>query len=286
MRLNHNMNSLKLNVIYQKNLKDNANAIDKISSGTKINSAKDNPNKIAQSEQMRIQIRSLQSAQRNLQDGNSMVQTADGALQEVNSVLARMKELAVSAADGTKAEGERKVIQDEISSMKDVINSLAEDTEFNGIKLIGDKDVSSNDYPVYKDTVIGSMVGDKVRIPAYNVSCSFLHDKAGNTLSDIDVTDTDKLGKIITIIDESIDAISEIRGKYGAVSNRFETSADNLTENTITLEKADSNLRDTDVASEMAEFARTQVLNQTGIALIAQSNNIPQDALKVLERIR
>jgi len=286
MRLSHNMNSLKLNLVYQKNLKDNASAIDKISSGVKINSAKDSPNKIAQSEQMRIQIRSLHSAQRNLQDGTSMVQTADGALQEVNNVLARMKELAVSAADGAKSTEDRVTIQAEVNAMKETLNSLASDTEFNGIRLIGDENVSSNDYPVYKDTVIGSMVGDKVRIPAYNVSCSFLHDNEGNLLSDIDVTDTNQLGQIIGVIDASINSVSEIRGKLGAVSNRFESSAENLAQNTLSIEKADSNLRDTDIASEMAEFARTQVLNQSGIALIAQSNNFPQDALRILERIR
>lgn len=286
MRLSHNMNSLRLNNTYQKNLKDNMSAIGKISSGVKINSAKDNPNKIAQSEQMRIQIKSLQSAQRNLQDGQSMLQTADGALGEANSILARMKELAVSAANGTKSQEDRAVIQLEINAMKEAINSLSKDTEFNGVKLIGNENISSNDYPSYMDTVIGAMVGEKVRIPAYNISSSFLHDKDGNTLRDIDVIDLGKVGEAINVIDASIDAISNIRSKYGALSNRFESSADNLAQNTLTVEKADSSLRDTDIALEMAELSRTQILNQTGIALIAQSNNFPQDALKVLERIR
>lgn len=286
MRLNNNMNSLRLNITYQKNLKDNASAVGKISSGVKINSAKDNPNKIAQSESMRIQIRSLQSAQKNLQDGQSMLQTADGALQEANDILSRMRELAVSAADGTKTEGDRAIIQSEVDAMKETLNSLARDTEFNGIKLIGDEQISSNEYPNHIDTVVGATVGEKVRIPAYNISCSFLHDEKGNALSDIDITDPDKAGETIDVIDASINTISEIRSKYGAISNRFESSADNLSQNTLTVESADSSLRDTDIAVEMAEFAKTQILNQTSIALIAQSNNFPQDALKVLERIR
>ena len=285
MRLSHNMNSLRLNNVYQKNLKDNISAMGKISSGVKINSAKDNPNKIAQSEQMRIQIRSLQSAQKNLQDGQSMLQAADGVLGETSGVLARMKELAVSAADGTKTEADRSTIQAEINAMKDTINSFAKDTEFNGVKLIGDENVSSNDYPSYKDTVVGAMVGEKIRIPAYNISCSFLQNNNGNALSDIDVTDQDNAGKAIDVIDASITSISEIRSKYGAISNRFESSADNLSQNTLIVEGADSSLRDTDIAAEMAEFSRTQILNQTGMALIAQSNNFPQDALKILERI-
>lgn len=286
MRLSHNMNSLRLNNSYQKNLKENMSAIGKISSGVKINSAKDNPNKIAQSEQMRIQIRSLQSAQKNLQDGQSMLQAADGALGETASILHRMKELAVSAANGTKSEEDRAVIQAEIDAMKKTINSLAKDTEFNGVKLLGDENVSSNDYPTYRDNIIGAMVGEKVRIPVYNTSSSYLQNKAGIALSDIDVTDLDKVGQAIDVIDASIISISEIRSKYGAISNRFESSADNLSQNTLTVEKADSSIRDADIAVEMAEFSRTQILNQTGIALIAQSNNFPQDALKILERIR
>lgn len=285
MRLSHNMNSLRLNNLYQKNLEANTSAMSKISSGVKITSAKDNPNKIAQSEQMRIQIRSLQSAQGNLQDGQSMIQAADGALGETASILTRMKELAVSAANGTKTEEDRSTIQDEINAMKDTINSFAKNTEFNGVKLIGDENVSNNDYPAYKDNVIGAMVGEKVRIPAYNISCSFLQNKDGKALSDIDLTNPDKAGEAIDVIDVSINTISEIRSKYGAISNRLESSADNLAQNTITVESADSSLRDTDIAVEMAEFSRTQILNQTGIALIAQSNNFPQDALKILQRI-
>ncbi|PRR79439.1 flagellin [Clostridium vincentii] len=286
MRLSHNMNSLRLNLGYQKTLKDNVSAIGRISSGVKINSAKDNPNKIAQSESMRIQIRSLQSAQKNLQDGQSMLQTADGALQEANNVLARMKELAISAGDGSKTEADRSAIQAEMTTMKDTLNSLAKDTEFNGVKLIGDENVSSNEYPSYKDTVVGAMVGEKVRIPAYNISASFLHNDEGNALSDIDLTDPDKVDQAIGVIDASITSITSIRSKYGAISNRFESSAESLEQNTLIVEKADSSLRDTDIAVEMAEFARTQILTQTSIALIAQSNNFPQDALKVLERIR
>lgn len=285
MRLSHNMNSLRLNSTYQKNLKDNMAAIGKISSGVKISSAKDNPNKIAQSEQMRIQIRSLHSAQKNLQDGQSMLQTVDGALGETASILLRMKELAVSAADETKSQGDKAIIQSEINAMKEAINSFAKSTEFNGVKLIGDENVSMNEYPSYKDTVVGTVVGEKIRIPEYNISCSFLHNKGGVALSDIDVTDPIMGAQAIDVIDASIISISEIRSKYGAISNRFESSADNLEKNILIVEKADSSIRDTDIAIEMAELARTQILNQTGIALIAQSNNFPQDALKILERI-
>ena len=142
MRLNHNMSSLSIYNGYKKNLINNKSAIERLSTGIKINSAKDNPNKIGQSEQMRIQIKSLQAVQRNLQDGTSMLQTADGALQEVNNTLARIKELSVSAANGSKSESEKEIIQNEIEEMKKNIDDLANNTEFNGVKLLCDERIN------------------------------------------------------------------------------------------------------------------------------------------------
>ena len=284
MRLNHNMSSLGIYNTYKKNLIQNNTAIDRISSGTKINSSKDNPSKIGQSEHMRIQIKSLQAAQRNIQDGASMIQATDSALQEVNNILARMKELAVSAADGTKSETDKLVIQNEIDQMKSGIDDLANNTEFNGVKLIGDDNVFNNKYPSYKDTVIGAMVGEKMRIPTYNVSSEILKDDKGNSVADIDVVN--KVDEAISTIDKSIVEISQIRGKYGAIQSRFETSSDNVEQNVLVVEKAESSLRDTDLAIEMAELARTQILNDTSLGLLAQSNQLPQDALRILERVK
>ncbi|MGG7176586.1 flagellin [Clostridium paraputrificum] len=284
MRLNHNMNSLGIYNTYKKNLIQNSTSIDRISSGTKINSAKDNPSKIGQSENMRIQLKSLQAAQRNLQDGASMVQATDSALQEANNILARMKELAVSAADGTKSDADKLTIQNEIDQMKRGIDDLANNTEFNGVKLIGDEKVFNNDYPSYKETVIGAMVGEQMRIPTYNISSQVLKDDKGNRLTDVDVVN--KAADAIYTIDKSITEVSNIRGRYGAIQSRFETSSNNLEQNTMVVEKAESSLRDTDIAIEMAELARTQILNDTSLALIAQSNQIPQEALRVLERVK
>lgn len=286
MRLNHNMSSLGIYNAYKKNLVKNSSSIDKLSSGVKINSAKDNPNKIGQSELMRIQLKSLQAAQRNLQDGASMLQTADGALQEVNNTLIRMKELSVSASDGTKSADDRAIIQKEIDQMKGNIDNLAYRTEFNGVKIIGDDRVPNNKYPMYKDVTIGAMQGEQSRIPTFNVSASTLKDEKGNTLQSISVKTVEDANKAIGVIDESIRIVSTVRSKYGAMQNRFETAADNVEVNSQILEKAESNIRDTDIAEEMAELARTQILNSTSLALLVQSNQLPQDALRVLERVK
>lgn len=285
MRLSHNMNSLSIYNVYNKNLKANAASIDKISSGQKINSAKDNPNKIGQSEQMRIQLKSLQSAQRNLQDGTSMLQAADGALQETSNILIRIKELTVRAGDGINSEEDRKIIQKEINQMNDTIKSFADNTEFNGVKLLGNQDVINNNYPIYKSIVIGSMVGEQANIPMFNISPSALKDKDGNTLESIDIVDPQNSDKAIGLVDNAIKIVSSIRSKYGAMSNVLESTATSMDENYNVIQKVDSNIRDTNVATEMAEFARSQILIDSSLALIAQSNNFPKDALRVLERI-
>ena len=286
MRLNHNMSSLSIYNGYKKNLINNKSAIERLSTGIKINSAKDNPNKIGQSEQMRIQIKSLQAVQRNLQDGTSMLQTADGALQEVNNTLARIKELSVSAANGSKSESEKEIIQNEIEEMKKNIDDLANNTEFNGVKLLCDEGVPNNKYPMYKNIVVGTMQGEQSRIPSFNIRTEILKDEKGNTLKDIDVRTQEGVSSALEVIDESIKTISSIRSRYGAMSNRLETTAENISSNEQVFERADSNLRDSDIALEMAELARTQILNDTSLALISQSNNLPQDALRILERVR
>lgn len=286
MRLNHNMSSLSIYNGYKKNLINNKSAIERLSTGIKINYAKDNPNKIGQSEQMRIQIKSLQAVQRNLQDGTSMLQTADGALQEANNTLARIKELSVSAANGSKSESEKEIIQNEIEEMKKNIDDLANNTEFNGVKLLCDERVPNNKYPMYKNIVVGAMQGEQGRIPSFNIRAEILKDEKGNTLKDIDVRTPEGVSSALEVVDESIKTVSSIRSRYGAMSNRLETTAENISSNEQVFERADSNLRDSDIALEMAELARTQILNDTSLALISQSNNLPQDALRILERVR
>lgn len=286
MRLNHNMSSLSIYNGYKKNLINNKSAIERLSTGIKINSAKDNPNKIGQSEQMRIQIKSLQAVQRNLQDGTSMLQTADGALQEVNNTLARIKELSVSAANGTKSESEKEIIQNEIEEMKKNIDDLANNTEFNGVKLLCDERVPNNKYPMYKNIVVGGMQGEQSRIPSFNIRTEILKDEKGNTLKDIDIRTQKGVNSALEVIDESIETVSNIRSRYGAMQNRLETTAENIGSNEQAFERAVSNLIDSDIALEMAELARTQILNDSSLALISQSNNLPKDALRILERVR
>lgn len=285
MRLCHNMNSLKLYNKYSKNLKVSGTSINNISSGIKISRAKDNPDKIGQSESMKIKIRSMQIAQKNMQDGSSMLQAADGALQQINDVLSRVKELTVNAANGSNTEDEKQIIQTEIDSLLRGIDDMANNTEFNGIKLIGNQDVFSNDFPKNLEAMTGAEVGEVMKVPMYNVNTSLLLDSNGKSLASINVLTQEGASEALATIDEVISSVSHIRSQYGAISNKFESCYDRLTSSTQVVQTASSRLTDADIAEEMLTFSKSQILYETQIALMAQSNQFPMDALKVLDKL-
>lgn len=285
MRLNQNMQSLNVYRNYKKNLVTQSVALDRISTGTKINSAKDNPNKLGVSEGLRLQIRGLQMAQRNIQDGVSMMQTVDGALSSVSESLVRIKELAIQAG-GVNTDSDLAVIQAEIEQIKQNIDYTVNNSEFNGVKLLNSDRVTSNDYPKYLKHVVGANVQEEINIPIFNLTSEILADNKGNLLKSLDVTKSDELDKNLDIIEASTNIVNSVRSRYGAIQNRMETSADNLSGSSYNLESAESRIRDTDIALEMAEYARTSVLHETSIALMQQTNRFPQEILRVLENMK
>lgn len=277
MRLNHNMFSLSAYSTYSKNLVKNADALGRISSGVKLQSAKDNPSKISSSELFNIQIKSLESAGKNVQDGVSMVQTAEGALNEVSDMLCRMKELAVSAADGTKSSDDIGAIQTEMDQLTSAINDISNQTSFNGVKMLAESSVTNNSNPLFKEAQIGYTSKEKLSIPFYNTST----DRLG--INGISVSTQMDASNAISAVDAAIAQVAEIRGGYGAVSNRLETTFDDLSMNSINLDTVSSRLTDADIATEIAEYSKTNILTQASIAIIAQTNNIPKNALDALK---
>lgn len=286
MRLNHNMDSLSIYQNYKKNLNVQGGIVSRISSGQKINSAKDNPNKIGQSENLRMQIRGLESAQKNLQDGVSMMQAADGALESVNNSLSRMKELIVQSGNGANNEEDLRVIQMEIDQMKQHIDYTAKNSSFNGVNLIGNDFIMDNDSPSYKNSMIGANTGETIKIPLFNVATDNLKDENGNALSDVDITNVESLDTNLSVIDAAIVNVSSVRSKYGAVQSRMESTATNLDSSMAGLEKADSSIRDADIGLEVAEYARTSILHEAATAMMAQTNRFPSDVLGILERVK
>ncbi|MPM00736.1 Flagellin [bioreactor metagenome] len=285
MRLNQNMESLNVYRNYKKNLTVQAATLNKISTGSKINSAKDNPNKLGVSEGLRMQIRSLQMAEKNIQDGVSMIQATDGTLSTVNETLARIKELTVQSG-GVQNASDLEIIQEEINQLKEHIDDTVNSFSFNGVKLLNSENVTNNNFPKYLNHVVGANVKDEVNIPIFNVTTEMLIDSQGNSLKNMDVTNRGSLNNNLNIIDSAISTLSSVRSKYGAIQNRLETSAENLSGSSLNLETAESRIRDTDIAFEMAEYAKTSILHESSIALMQQTNKFPQDVLRILENLK
>lgn len=278
MRININMKSLGIYSGYKKNIIANSAAMEKISSGKKINSAKDNPLKIEQSENFRMQIRALEMANKNLQDSTSMIQVADTAMGTISEALIRMKELTVQAANETTNEADRKLIQDEIDVLRSHIDDTAKNTEFNGNKLLVNGNVTDNSKPDYVEMQIGANVGDSIGIPFFNVSSETLG------IDKLDVVND--ATKAVNSIDEALKDVNGCRAKYGAVQNRLETSIEITSSSSYTYEKSSSDINDADIALEMAEIARTSILMESATAMMAQSNNFPKDMLNILANLR
>ena len=274
MRININMKSLGIYGGYKKNIAANSVSVERISSGKKINSAKDNPLKIEQSENFKMQIKALEMANKNLQDSTSMIQVADTAMGTISDALIRMKELTVQAVNEVTNEADRKIIQQEINVLKNHINDTAKNTEFNGNKLLVNDNVTDNSKPKYVEMQIGANVGDNIAIPFFNVSATTLG------LGNLDVVNN--ATKALNSIDEALKDVNGCRAKYGAVQNRLENSIEITSSSSYIYEKSSSDINDADIALEMAEIARTSILIESATAMMAQSNNFPKDIINIL----
>ncbi|MBZ0312908.1 flagellin [Clostridium butyricum] len=274
MRLNKNIFSLNIYRTYKNNISSGSKALNNISSGVKINSAKDNPSKIGQNQNLKISILSSQRAEHNIQDTNSMLQTFDGSMQEMNDTLNRIRELTIQASNEALSSEDISSIQDEVDQLKNGIEDIVNNTKFNGINM-SDKSVSGLE-SVYKKSLIGAMGDETVEIPYFNMSIENLG------IDKLDMLNgTENLGAI----DNAINMVSTIRGNYGAIQNSLEETAENLSAKNINLQSAQSKIGDADVAKEYIEYSTSQILIQSSISLIAQANQIPQDALQIIGNI-
>lgn len=275
MRLMHNMASLSMHRTYKKSLAAQSSAVSAISTGLKVQNAKDDPSALSKSQSMKMQIRTLQMASRNMQDGVSLVQSTEGGLDEVSNCLQRMRELIVQC-DDTKTNEDKATIEKEIEQLKGTINGIIENNEMNSNNIVN----GSIKKPIKVPS--GANNGEFIEVPVINMKIDVFPsgEDSYENIEDIDVNDIDKS---IGILDKAINSVTEHRGKLGGVSERFETCYSNLEEMTIRLESADSSLVDADVALEMANLAKSDVLVNSGLAIIQQTNNFPMDVLKVLQ---
>lgn len=285
MRLNTNVNSLNIFRNQKKNEIDNANSLRKISSGKKILSAKDNPNKIVQSDELKIKIKSLQMAEKNLQDTNSMLQATEGSLSEISNLLLRMKELTIKGASDVNNESDKEIIQTEIDYIKDSIDEIIKGSSFNGRSLIGDIKVSDNNYPNNIKTTSGALSDETITIPKYNLKSQNIVDSKGNSIRDISIKTLEDSNRAIKTVDDGIALVGNVRSIYGSIQKRVENGAEYLNSVNITSEKALSALEDSDIALEIFEYSKSDILINASMALMSQSNKLPKEILSILERI-
>jgi flagellin len=240
-------------------------AMERLSSGYRINRGGDDAAGLGISERMRGQIRGLQQAQRNIQDGISMVQTAEGSLAEVHSMLQRVRELAVQYKNGALGTSDRNAIQSEINQLASEIDRIGTQAEFNGIKLL-----NANATITFQ---VGANDTDLIGVDTINLSAA-----VGITAMSLSVTDTADLSQI----DAAISAVSSQRASLGAVQNRLEHTLNAGAVYQENLVAAESRIRDVDMAEEMVNLTKQQIVSQAGQAMLAQANQIPQSVLQLL----
>lgn len=303
MRINHNIAALNtLNRLGSNNGAAQKN-MEKLSSGLRINRAGDDAAGLAISEKMRGQIRGLEMASKNSQDGISLIQTAEGALTETHAILQRVRELVVQAGNtGTQDKAtDLQSIQDEISALTDEIDGISNRTEFNGKKLLdGTYKVDTATPANQKNLVfqIGANATQQISVNIEDMGADALGIKeadgsiaALHSVNDLDVTkfadnaaDTADIGfdAQLKVVDEAINQVSSQRAKLGAVQNRLEHTINNLSASGENLTAAESRIRDVDMAKEMSEFTKNNILSQASQAMLAQANQQPQNVLQLL----
>ena len=259
-----------------------ATSIERISSGIRINRGADDAAGLAISEGLRSDIRALRQATRNANDGMSLVNVAEGALNEQSSILIRLRELASQAATGTVGSTERATIQLEFSALRDELTRIAATTEFNGTGLIDGTLASSVATTSHTLIQIGIDSSSDSRIDL-NDSLS-LDAVTASTLgiAELSVTASAEALTALSVIDTAIASVTASRGKVGAVQNRLQRSVSALSISAENLQAAESSIRDADIAYEIAQLTRNQILVQTSTAMVGQSNLIPQSVLQLL----
>jgi flagellin len=269
MVVQHNMTAFNSNRVLGTTTSAQAKSTEKLSSGYKINRAADDAAGLKISEKMRSQIRGLTQASANAQDGISCVQTAEGALNEVEDMLQRMNELAVKAKNDTNTTEDRTAIQKEINALTSEITRVKNSTEFNTQKLLDGNFTA-------KALQVGAHSDNTITISIDNMDASSLG------VGSLDVTSTSGAGSAINAISDAIAKVSAQRSDLGAVQNRLEhtiKNLDNVVENTTA---AESQIRDTDMASQMVEFSKNNILAQAGQSMLAQANQSNQGVLSLL----
>ncbi len=299
MRINNNIPALNTHRLLNMNTEGLQKSLERLSSGKRINRASDDAAGLAISQKMEAQIRGLRQASRNSLDGVSLIQTAEGALNEVHEMLQRMRELSVQGANGVYAEKDLDAIANEMRELTEQINMIGRDTEFNGIPLLkGDLKTTSGAAVEKLRLQIGANKDQFIDVEMSEINVMV---GSGSGELDIETNIIESIGSgkfkvvpnsltaenfesAITTYNNAIEKVSSMRSKLGAIQNRLEHTIKNVDNTAENLTASKSRIEDLDMAKEMSEFTKLNILQQAGTSMLSQANQLPQTVLQLLQR--
>lgn len=267
MRINTNLNAMIATNQMSKNTALAGSSMEKLSTGLRITKAGDDAAGLAVSEKMRAQIRGMEQAERNVQDGISMVQTAEGALEEAGNIAQRMRELGVQAGNDTLSAEDRTKVKEELKQLQDEMSKIATETKFNGKELLN---------KVGTFTIQAGANSETRTISTADLS------SIANGLSTITISSSSQAQSFVENVDKALTSINDARSALGAMQNRLEYTANNLTTSTENLTAAESRIRDVDVAKEMVTLSKLNILNQASQAMVSQAKQQPESVSQLL----
>jgi flagellin len=281
MIINHNVSAMFANRMLSIQNQKVDSSIEKLSSGMRINKAADDASGLAVSEKLRSQIRGLNQAERNIQSGVSFIQATEAYLQETQDILHRLRELSVQAANGIYSDEDRMQIQVEVSQLIDEVNRIASHAQFNGMNMLTGR--FSQDGSATMQFQIGANMdqNERVYIATMTAESLGLQGIQGSTNS-VSISTPEQANLTVGVLDSALRVVSQQRADLGAYQNRFEMASVGIASAAENLQAAESRIRDVNMASEMVDYVKNQILVQSGTAMLAQANTQPQSVLQLL----
>jgi flagellin len=284
MIINHNMSAIFANRVLKFNNWHINKDIEKLSSGLRINRAGDDASGLAVSEKMRSQIRGMRRAARNAEDGISFIQTTEGYLQEIQDILQRIRELAVQSSNGIYTDEDRMQMQVEISQLVDEVDRVASHAQFNGMNMLTGRfarPTGENTPTASMWFHIGANMDQREKVYIGTMTAAGLRLKKFTTGSIISVSSPEKSNRVIGTVDQALTQVSRQRADLGAYQTRLEFTTKGLMSGYENMQASESRIRDTDIAEQMVEFTKNQILVQSATAMLAQANLQPQSVLQL-----
>ena len=272
MVVQHNMQAANTNRYLNVSVKAQAGVTEKLSSGYRVNRAADDAAGLNISEKMRAQIRGLNQANRNSEDGISLIQTAEGALQEIHTILQRMSELATQGANDTNVTADRHALKLELTALSSEITRIANTTEFNTMKLL------SGNFQK-KNLQVGANYMQHISISISGMTASKLNVQNSN----LKISNYKVATATISVVHAAINRVSDQRSQLGALQNRLEHTINNLSNVAENLQAAESQIRDTDMATTMVEYSKNNIIQQAAQSMLSQANQSTQGVLSLLQ---